>query len=188
MSVKDPIIELDSGTSLKGTIVYAAKPLRPVYAFLGIPYAEPPIHKLMFKPPLPAKLWKGVRDASSFGPACPQNMRVTQKDNWPIHINDETSEDSLFLNLWTPDISTAANLPVVFWIHGGGYIQGSGQIYQGTALCNFHDVILVSINYRLGTLGYFTTGDAVAPGNLGFLDQIEALKWTHRHIHKFGGD
>ncbi|CAH1791128.1 unnamed protein product [Owenia fusiformis] len=183
-----PVVQIQAGTSLRGKQVYAKEPKRPVNAFLGIRYGEAPIGQLRFKPPKPAGIWQGERDATQFGPAASQNIKNTQAGSRPFRVMSETSEDCLFLNVWTPNMNPNAKLPVLFWIHGGAFVEGTGQIYHGTAICNYQDVVVISINYRLGAMGFFTTGDAVAPGNLGFLDQIEALKWTHRHIHKFGGD
>lgn len=160
-------------------------------SFKGIPYAEPPVGDRRWRPPVPADGWKGVRDAGHFGAGCIQPP-------WPAKsiYNDDipkTSENCLFLNVWAP--KHARNAPVIVWIYGGGYVYGSTwePYYDGR---NFaaHGVVFVSMNYRLGALGWLALPalSAQSPqgvsGNYGLLDQIQALKWVRQNIAAFGGD
>ncbi|ESO85286.1 hypothetical protein LOTGIDRAFT_235796 [Lottia gigantea] len=159
-----------------------------VNVFLGIPYAQPPIGQLRFARTVPVTPWKTL-NASSFGSACHQNINVLKgfyKET--IELN-EFSEDCLYLNIFTPQFGNNATskLPVMVWIHGGGYQYGSTNLRDGRVLAT-NGVVVVGINYRVGVMGYLSTDDDVAPGNLGMLDQIEALKWIQKNIEKFGGD
>ncbi len=162
-----------------------------VRSFKGIPYAQPPVGRLRWRPPVAARGWKGVRDAGHFGASCIQPP-------WPANsIYDDRipnfSEDCLFLNVWAP--AHARKAPVIVWIYGGGYVFGSTwePYYDGR---NFaaHGVVFVSMNYRLGALGWLALPalSAESPhgvsGNYGLLDQIAALKWVKRNVAAFGGD
>lgn len=157
----------------------------------NIPFAAPPVGDLRWRPPAPAPAWQGVRDASAYGPACPQPERNSGVGGGRA---ERQSEDCLQLNVWAPQ--NARDLPVMVWIHGGGHRVGSGafSLYDGAALAR-QGVVLVTINYRIGLLGYFAhpalTQEAApdAPlGNYGFMDQIAALEWVQRNIDAFGGD
>jgi para-nitrobenzyl esterase len=162
-----------------------------VSSFLGIPYAAPPIGAQRWKPPASPVSWPGVRDARAAGPACPQPERQERL----IERNPALqSEDCLTLNIWSPDLTAKA--PVMVWLHGGGHRVGSGamSLYNGTGLAR-QGVVVVTINYRLGLLGYFAhpalTAEATstAPlGNYGLMDQIAALQWVRDNISRFGGD
>jgi para-nitrobenzyl esterase len=160
-----------------------------VIAFRGIRYAQPPVGKLRFKPPLAVEAWTGTYDATTFGAAAPQLQDPTQAVE-PI------SEDCLFLNVYKPASAAGspddAKRPVLFWIHGGGYVEGSGRFYNGRVFVKDHDVVVVSINYRMGALGFMHVGhleDGLNESvNNGILDQICALEWTRDNIHSFGGD
>ncbi len=156
-----------------------------VTAFRGIRYAQAPVGERRFKPPVAVDAWTGVYDASTFGAAAPQVQDPTQG---PI---EETSEDCLFLNVYTPHLDDAQR-PVLFWIHGGGYVQGSGRVYNGRAFVEEHDVVVVTINYRMGALGFMHVGHLEAgldeSVNTGILDQICALEWVRDNISSFGGD
>jgi para-nitrobenzyl esterase len=162
-----------------------------VSAFKGIPYAQPPVGTLRWRPPVPAVAWDGVRDASKFGPACLQPP-AQPKDLYFDGVLPQ-SEDCLTLNVWTP--SGAKNLPVMVWIHGGSLVGGSSAepMYDGVRPAQ-HGIILVSINYRLGLLGYLAHPALSAEsaqhlsGNYGLLDQIQALHWVQDNIAAFGGD
>ncbi len=162
-----------------------------VRSFKGIPYAKPPVGSLRWRPPVAAGGWKGVRDAGHFGASCIQPP-------WPassVYDDDISnfSEDCLFLNVWAP--ARARKAPVIVWIYGGGYVFGSTQepYYDGRSFAA-HGVVFVSMNYRLGVLGWLALPalSAESPhgvsGNYGLLDQIEALKWVKRNIAAFGGD
>jgi len=159
--------------------------------FKGIRYAQAPVGALRWKPPVPIKSWKGTRDATQFGPACVQPpVRSGSIYAWKL---PPTSEDCLFLNIWAP--ADAHNAPVFFWIHGGALTTGVGSdaLYDGTQFAS-RGLIVVSINYRLGVLGYLAHPQLSAEspehisGNYGLLDQIEALRWVKRNIKAFGGD
>ncbi|XP_046988682.1 esterase FE4-like [Schistocerca americana] len=150
-----------------------------MYKFEGIPYAEPPIGDLRFQPPVPKAAWSGVRDALQVGSKCPQ-----YRDN---EVSGD--EDCLYLNVYGPGdaLQNATLKPVMVRIHGGCFTGGYGH---GTIPNYFvdNDVVIVSINYRLGLLGFLSTGDEVVPGNMGLKDQTEALRWVQRNIAAFGGD
>jgi para-nitrobenzyl esterase len=166
-----------------------------VEAYLGIPYAAPPIGDRRFSPPQPVTQWKSVRDASSFGANCIQPITDGIAGGfapWTAEytIAGPTSEDCLFLNVWTPKAESNAKHPVLVWIHGGGFVSGSGSVavYQGAQFAK-KGIVVVTINYRLGALGFLAApalGDH--PGNYGVLDMIAALKWVQANIAAFGGD
>lgn len=159
--------------------------------FKGLPFAQPPVGPLRWKPPLPAPRWEGVRKADAFGPACMQpsskNAGVYADDIGPV------SEDCLTLNVWAP--KNARHAPVFVWIYGGALFTGAGssRIYDGAKLAE-RGVVVITINYRLGVLGYLAHPELSAEspqgvsGNYGLLDQIEALRWIKRNIGAFGGD
>ncbi|KAK3714892.1 hypothetical protein QZH41_001872 [Actinostola sp. cb2023] len=153
-----------------------------VRQFLGVPYAEPPVGQLRFAHPKPAKKWDGIRDAVEFGPECPQaSMEDMAKEMNITGDGDEVrkvpqSEDCLSLNVYTPSHATAQDkLAVMVWIHGGGFIFGSARSYNPSVLVALHDVIVVSINYRLGVLGFFNIPGTDVKGNYAMFDQIDAL-------------
>ncbi|KAJ0183513.1 hypothetical protein K1T71_001489 [Dendrolimus kikuchii] len=152
------------------------------YSFKGIPYAEPPLGKLRFKDPLPLKPWQGIRKATKHGPNCPQIDIFTRE-------NIQGSEDCLYLNVYTPDLKPVTPLPVMFFIHGGGYKSGSGDDqHYGADFLVQHNVVIVTINYRLGIFGFLCLDTEEVPGNAGLKDQALALKWVNENISKFGGD
>lgn len=152
--------------------------------FADIPYAAPPVGPLRFRPPAQAQEWKGVRDATKPGPRCIQDPGADPE------FGRQSDEDCLTLNVWTPT-TTARPKPVMVWIHGGSFTGGSGKIYDGQWLVERGDVIVVTINYRLGTLG-FLAHPALGPpgdvGNYGLQDQQAALRWVRDNIANFGGD
>jgi para-nitrobenzyl esterase len=162
-----------------------------VKAFLGLPYAAPPVGDLRWKAPEPAAKWKGERDATKFGAHCAQN-----------HVFDDMvfqdagpSEDCLFLNIYAPaDTTDKSRLPVMFWIHGGGYRGGaSSEPRHNGDFLPLKGVVLVTINYRLGVFGFLATSDLAkeangSAGNYGLLDMVAALKWVKENIERFGGD
>ncbi|XP_049872487.1 juvenile hormone esterase-like [Pectinophora gossypiella] len=151
-------------------------------SFKGIPYAEPPIGDLRFKAPQPPKPWNGVRSAKEFGPI---NYQVDLfKPGAPVG-----SEDCLYLNVYVPEVPLKKNLPVMVWIHGGGFLWGSGNddVYGPDFLVR-QEVILVTFNYRLGVFGFLCLDTEDVPGNAGMKDQVAALKWVKKNIRQFGGD
>ncbi|XP_071839928.1 cholinesterase-like isoform X1 [Apostichopus japonicus] len=152
-----------------------------INVFKGIPYAEPPSR---YRAPVAKQSWSGVFNATAYGASC------EQYDNLPaIDAMYTYSEDCLFLNIFAPN-QTTGKMPVMVFIHGGGYTSGSSMAdyYSGIPLASVGDVILVTINYRLGVTGFLDTGDAASPGNYGLLDQAEALRWVRNNIEAFGGD
>jgi carboxylesterase type B len=156
-----------------------------VAAFLGIPYAAPPFGAHRFAPPQPVQPWDGVRDAVEFGPTAPKPGYVRPFD---VLLPDPEipGEDCLNLNVWTPDAG-GSGLPVMVWIHGGAFRNGSGAvpIYDGTHFAR-DGVVCVTLNYRLGVEGFANLPGA--PSNRGLLDQIAALTWVRDNIAAFGGD
>ena len=155
--------------------------------FLGIPYAKPPIGKLRFRAPQTLDPWASTLEAKKHGGAAPQ-------DSLPIFDVGTLNEDCLYLNVWTPKADNKKR-PVLFWIHGGGFFIGSSaqKEYNGTRLSERGDVVIVSINYRLGALGFAYLQDLLPDShptdtNLGIRDQVAALQWVRDHITNFGGD
>ena len=165
---------------------------RGIRLYKGIPYAAPPVGELRWKPPQPVVPWSGVRNASAYGAECPQ----TQYQVGSIYVRPRQpqSEDCLFLNVWTA-AKPGEKRPVLVWIHGGALTRGSStsDVRDGVPLAS-KGIVLVSINYRLGPLGYFAHPELTAEsprrssGNYGVLDQIAALQWVRRNIAAFGGD
>ena len=162
----------------------------PVTSFKGVPFAAPPTGDLRWKPPQAPAKWTGVREATSYSPSCMQMRRAAA-----VGTNGD-SEDCLYLNIWAPaDAKPGQKLPVMVWIHGGAFTGGSGTaaIYDGTHFAE-RGVILVTVNYRLGRLGFFahpalTAENPSGPlGNYGLMDNIAALKWVKANIAAFGGD
>lgn len=162
-------------------------------AFLGVPYAAPPTGALRFLPPRPHPGWAGVRDATRFGDRAVQGAAPgSERDFLPEH-RGAISEDCLVLNVWTP--ATEGSRPVLVWIHGGGFMSGSGAwpITDGDRLAEREDVVVVTLNHRLGLLGFLHLGgvlgeDYAMSGNVGMLDVVAALAWVHDNVAAFGGD
>jgi para-nitrobenzyl esterase len=164
-----------------------------MFAFKGVPYAAPPVGNIRWLPPQPVAPWKGVRPARDFGAISPQN-ELPGGEVIPIKIKEPQDEDCLFLNIWTKGLDNRRR-PVMVWIHGGAFIIGSGSeaMYRNGNIVARGDVVLVSINYRLGALGFMnlreiTGGKIPATGCEGLLDQIAALQWIRDNIEAFGGD
>ncbi|RVU05836.1 carboxylesterase [Novosphingobium umbonatum] len=160
-----------------------------VEAFKGIPFAAPPVGALRWRAPQPAPAWQGLRDASDYGHDCVQNYTGFQPKG------SEPAEDCLYLNIWRPH-GVKQKLPVLVWIYGGGFVNGSASrpIYQGHRLAS-RNILVVNLNYRLGRFGTFAhpaltkaDEDQGKLGNYGYLDQIAALQWVQRNIAAFGGD
>ncbi len=160
-----------------------------LHRFFGIPYAAPPTGQRRWQPPQPAQPWSDVRDATAFGAAAPQPQDALAL----VPMGGVQDEDCLFLNVWTP--GTDGRRPVLVWIHGGAFRTGSGgsPLYDGAALATRGDVVVVTVNYRLGALGFLAHPDlrgedGAAAGNWGLLDQLAALQWVQQNIAAFGGD
>ncbi|CRL07130.1 CLUMA_CG020125, isoform A [Clunio marinus] len=156
------------------------------YSFQGMRYGKAPIGDRRFKAPLPEVPWKGIRSALREGASCPHRNMILE--------NYKGNEDCLYLNVYTPKLPESfldedPKLPVLFWIHGGGFQFGNGNaFFYGPDYLIQEDIILVTINYRLGALGFLNIGTPDAPGNAGLKDQVLALKWVHDNIDVFGGD
>ena len=155
--------------------------------FRGVPYAAPPIGDLRFRAPQPHPPWDGVRDATEFGPIALQEGMDALDALLPSPPQPQ-SEDCLYLNLWTPGLDDSSR-PVMLWIHGGAFTLGSGSepLYSGANLARRGDVVVVTINYRLGALG-FLHEPALGETNFGMRDMIAALRWVRDNIANFGGD
>jgi para-nitrobenzyl esterase len=182
------VVRFDSG-ALQGVVDDG------IAAFKGIPYAAPPAGELRWRPPKPAASWTGVRPAVEFGADCMQG-RFGPPPAAGAPGPPASSEDCLFLNVWRPaSARSGAKLPVMVWIHGGGFVFGSGSspMTSGAQFAK-HGVVLVSLNYRLGRFGFFAfpalsrERPEEAKGNYAYMDQIAALQWVKRNIAAFGGD
>lgn len=170
-------IEIESGL-IRGKVLQSFYSNNEYLAFRGIPYGKPPINELRFEKPQKPEPWTGVLDTLEAGNMCVQYNRSQ------ILVGDE---DCLNLNVYTPSLSK--NLPVMFYIFGGRYNKGSAdEMRYGPDFLIDENVIVVTINYRLGVFGFMSLGTENYPGNLGLRDQIHALKWVNENIRSFGGD
>ena len=196
-STSEPVVKIDAGT-LQGTNVGSAT------AFRGIPYARPPVGELRWQPPQPPLPWQGVREAVQGGSACTQRTSgllpffAPMAEAYGARFEQppiKSSEDCLYLDVWVPEWPVKRALPVMVWLHGGSNTVGSGtqSTYDGVSLTR-HGVVLVTLNYRLGVMGFFSHPDLTAEsphhssGNYGLLDQLAALNWVKQNIRQFGGD
>ena len=165
----------------------ASGPFKSVSTFLGVPFAAPPIQDLRFKAPKPPKAWKPkVYSAKKHKASCLQ-LRDPSLEFFikAVTPNFTYSEDCLYLNVFSPN--TSLSLPVMVYIHGGGYARGTA-ITSPSDILALQGVVVVIVQYRLGPFGFLTTGDSAAPGNYGMLDQVEALRWVKENIENFGGN
>ncbi|XP_076155267.1 fatty acyl-CoA hydrolase precursor, medium chain-like [Alosa pseudoharengus] len=186
-----PVLHTKLGV-LRGNYMRVGGKTTVVHAYLGVPFAKPPVGNLRLAPPQPLQGWEGVRDATQLPPMCVQDRTISDGLFEVVGlVMDplEVSEDCLYVNVYTPaQPAKEANLPVMVWIHGGGFGIGCASTFDGSVLAAYQNVVVVTIQYRLGMLGFFSTGDDNAPGNLGLLDQVAALEWVQKNIHSFGGD
>ncbi|XP_077578567.1 cholinesterase-like [Stigmatopora nigra] len=166
-----------------------------IRAFLGVPYAKPPLGKLRFRAPEPAENWEGVFAATNYSNSCyqiPDTLYPGFRGAEMWNPKTKLSEDCLYLNVWTPFNKTRHHslIPVLVWIYGGGFISGTSSldIYDGRYLSKVEGVVVVSMNYRLGALGFLALSDNNIRGNAGLLDQRLALQWVANNIVHFGGD
>jgi para-nitrobenzyl esterase len=186
-----PALAADRVKIANGIVESSAALRDGVRSFKGIPFAQPPVGNLRWREPIPAKNWSGIRSAERFGPRCMQ---------WPpgnesSSRSNGTSEDCLYLNLWTPAKSAHERLPVLVYIYGGAFQNGDGseREYDGESMAR-HGMVAVTINHRNGIFGFFVHPELVtesahhAAGNYGLLDQVAALQWVQQNIAAFGGD
>jgi para-nitrobenzyl esterase len=183
-ALRHPVVQLGNG-AVRGTAGNG------VAAFLGVPYAAPPFGPTRMRPPQPVTPWPGERDATSYGPTVPKGDYPPQyQPLFPEVVI--AGEDCLNLNVWTPEaalVGQVPGLPVLVWVHGGSFMNGSGSIseYDGRAFAR-DGVVCVTINYRLAAEGFLFTGEGDDAANLGLLDQLAALRWVQDNIAAFGGD
>lgn len=166
---------------------------KPLDIFLGIPYAEPPIGEKRFRYPVPKGSWSAPLDATKLPNSCPQAVdtsfdRFAGVEMW--NPNTEISEDCLYLNIWSPRGSQGGKMAVVVWLYGGSFAGGSStlDIYNGRMMAAQGEVVVVSLQFRVGAIGLLHFGTPDAPGNAGMVDQQLGIKWIYDHIHNFGGD
>ncbi|KAH0503692.1 Acylcarnitine hydrolase [Microtus ochrogaster] len=187
-----PIRNTHTG-QVRGSLIHVTDTKVGVHSFLGIPFAKPPVGPLRFAPPEAPEPWSGVRDGTSHPAMCLQNLETMNPEGLtdmevtmpPISM----SEDCLYLNIYTPaHAHEGSNLPVMVWIHGGALVAGMASGSDGSILAATEEVVVVTIQYRLGVLGFFSTGDQNARGNWGYLDQVAALRWVQQNVAHFGGN
>jgi len=178
-----PDFVINGGPTMDGPVLGLRE--NGVTKFLGIPYAKPPVGALRWMPPQPVAKWTGVRRAYKFGPTCAQVTTLG-----PFAGPPNSNEDCLYLNVFTQD--TKAKLPVLVWIHGGGYFDGASNDYDPTKLVTKGKLVVVTLNYRLNLFGFMAhpalDAEGHAAGNYGLMDMQAALKWVQRNIAAFGGD
>ncbi|XP_011307022.1 carboxylesterase 5A [Fopius arisanus] len=190
-----PIVKIPDQGSILGREIPLARPQK-VTVYLGIPYAQPPVGDLRFRPPVtdPPVTWSDTRNATQFAPSCQQTRKFMKHEKLfrqllPQDFEEPgVSEDCLYLNLYVPDGPPPEDgWPVMVWFHGGDFNTGTPAIWDATTLVNKQKILVVTVAYRLNIFGFFTTGDAESPGNYGMLDQVAALTWTKRNIELFEG-
>ncbi|XP_076323980.1 neuroligin-4, X-linked-like isoform X2 [Tachypleus tridentatus] len=192
--------------SIKGIIrTLSNRRLQPVDVFLGVPFASPPVGSLRFMPPVTLPRWKGVRTADKLAPVCPQKFPDIQNETEALKIMpagrlaylrrlrpylQNFSEDCLYLNIYAPAkvAREPMKLPVMVYIHGESFFWNSGNPYDGSVLASYGNVVVVTVNFRLGVLGFFPATEGSARGNFGLMDQVAALHWIQENIDGFGGD
>ncbi|MDP5029219.1 carboxylesterase/lipase family protein [Paraglaciecola sp.] len=185
----DPLLVNTEAGLVKGTLLHGAA--QSVRGYLGIPYAQAPVGELRWQPPQKVTPWQGIKDANHFSNDC---MQIPFPGD-AAPLGEPVSEDCLYLNIWAPNTTDQDKLPVMVWLHGGGFVNGgaSPSVYNGQAFAE-SGVVFVSLNYRLGRFGFFAHPALSAEnpdgptGNYGFMDQIAALEWVKNNIANFGGD
>ncbi|MFI5804845.1 carboxylesterase/lipase family protein [Streptomyces sp. NPDC051561] len=178
---EDRLVVATSAGAVRGTVRHSS------HAWLGVPFAQPPVGELRWRAPRAPLPWEGVREATGFGPAAVQLPRFDPTA--PPYEGD--SEDCLYLNVFAPMAESATARPVLVWIHGGGFVFGTGKDYDGTVLAERGDCVVVTFNYRLSSWGFLHLAGvdpSVADTNVGVRDQVAALAWVRDNIAAFGGD
>ncbi|XP_060617023.2 cholinesterase-like [Anolis sagrei] len=185
-SKDDLVVDTSSGPIKGRSLTVGSGTVR---AYLGIPYAKPPLGKLRFQKPLPHQPWRQIFKATNFGNACSQSVLSHAFEAKLWNPNRPLSEDCLFLNIWVPRTQPSVTIPILVWIHGGGFVAGTSSLdlYNGASLAVTENVIVASMNYRIGSLGFFSLPPAI-PGNMGLWDQHLALTWIKENAAAFGGD
>lgn len=187
----DLVVSLKNGR-IRGEYATVKGTERRVKQFLAIPFAQPPVGPLRLAAPRDVESWEGERDGTKQPPMCIQDPDIVVNVSKTMSLQftpPEMSEDCLYLNVYTPaEATTTDKLPVMVWIHGGGLSMGAASQFDGSPLAAFENTVMVVIQYRLGILGFLSTGDVHAQGNWGFLDQLKALSWVQENIQAFGGD
>ncbi|MFI5314343.1 MAG: carboxylesterase/lipase family protein [Myxococcota bacterium] len=191
--MSDPVVETSAG-KLRGTSE------RGIHRFAGVPYGEPTGGERRFKPPLPRAPWSGIRDASEFGPICPQLGSLVDPAQSDARVVGKVrylaqSEDCLVLNIWTPALGDGRRRPVMLWLHGRGFSAGAGSEtwYEGANLARRGDAVVITVNHRLNAFGYLHLADVLGEefsgsGVAGLLDVVLALQWVRDNAAAFGGD
>ncbi|KAM5127478.1 fatty acyl-CoA hydrolase precursor, medium chain-like [Mantella aurantiaca] len=186
-----PQVTTQYGT-LRGKTVTVKETDKTVHAFFGIPFAKPPVGPLRFAAPQPPEPWTEVKEVAKYPPLCVQDSKILHdlmmdlNPTWPTM---PVSEDCLFLNVFTPaNRKENDKLPVMVFIHGGGFRLQGASLYEASVMSAMEDVVMVPIQYRLGMLGFLRSEDGRFSGNFGFLDQVAALRWVRDNIKDFGGD
>ncbi|XP_013359319.1 PREDICTED: cocaine esterase-like [Chinchilla lanigera] len=187
-----PIRNTSTG-QVRGSLIQVSGTGVGVHSFLGIPFAKPPVGPLRFAAPEAPEPWSGVRNGTSYPAMCLQNASIVNaRVQMLLDVTVPSiamSEDCLYLNIYTPaNAHEDSKLPVMVWIHGGALVAGMASTHDGSILTASENVVVVTIQYRLGVLGFFSTGDQHAPGNWGYLDQVAALRWVQQNIAHFGGN
>nr|AIY68360.1 esterase [Leptinotarsa decemlineata] len=182
-AVADILVTIPNG-KLRGRKEYSQRGIS-FYAFQQIPYAKPPVGELRFREPLPPDNWNGILDATYNDKICIQLVNI-----YNVNMSKYENEDCLYINVYTPEFpSTNLSLPVMYYIYGGGFLNGAANFeVAGPHYLLESGVIVVTVNYRVGPFGFLTTGDKIIPGNYGLKDQQMGLKWVQKNIKYFGGD
>jgi len=183
--MSEPIVETRAGK-------VAGEEREGLYIFRGVPYAAAPVGEKRWLPPAPLKPWAGVREAKKYAPVAPQIENPGGM--WQVVAGQTQSQDCLYQSIWTPGLDNGKR-PVMVWIHGGGFLEGASSQpgYRGHTLARRGNAVIITINYRLGALGFLslqevTNGAIASTGNEGLLDQVAALQWVRENIAAFGGD
>ena len=175
--------------TVRGSREQAGKSERTISVFRGVPYAAPPLGALRFKAPQPPDPWSGIRETTQATPSPMQSTNNPFSGVIPGNLVGAVSEDCLTVDIWTPAV-LGEQVPVLVWVYGGAYLTGGSTLvtYDGSTLAADHGVVVVSVNYRLGAMGFLWLDDQRAEANCGLRDQLAALQWVRDNVAAFGGD